>query len=397
MNIFKKIKNFKYYFINDLEYLYQNKQDQTFVKIIKKKGKNFFLNFSFNNSINSFDISENSKKFQFFNKKQQKSKFSILHQVIFDDRQELFAELYVNLNFFKDKEVLNNNNNSLNLTPLQFACTLNSLVFFQALIEMGADTESKGMGNMSLVHLAAYGGSVNCMDFLLYYKKINLNTTTDEKLTPLHFSAKYDKIDMTNYLIDNQADIYARDSEGLTPLEYCVLGDNVELMNILVEHHYDLKLVSLKGEKSLSLIHLAASNKQGTKCLKELLKNPENLNLYCNDILYSTPLHFAVLAQNLKGVELLVRCGANMDLTDYLGNTPLHYACDLGNIKIVRLLVEFGSNIHKKNKEGISPNQIAISTNDEKLSEIRLFFLGLSSSDPFSKTKFDFKQGNSMY
>jgi ankyrin repeat protein len=388
-NIFSLIKAFSlknmynHFKTSKIELYYNQNKDDKLIKLLKNKGKKFYINFTFKNKSLVVNDSTKTKKNNLENEFENNlvnSEYSILHQSIYDNRAELFTKMFVSLNFFKDKEVLENKKNILKLTPLQLSCCLNNLLFFEALIEMGSDYNDLALGGLPLVHLSCVTGSVLCLDYLISNLKFDVNLITENKMTPLHLACQFGKFDSVNYLIENQADIYFRENGGLSPLEICVLNDHKDLMILLKDHYYNEdKLFDgySNKEKALRLVHLAATSKKGIKCLVELLKNIENVNLLCNDIIKSTPLHFAVLDNNLPAVNCLLRYNANLSMKDYLGNTPLHYACDVGNIKVIRALTEYGAKINIKNNDGLTPYQIAINHDDK---DIKLYFIGLSSN-----------------
>jgi len=49
-------------------------------------------------------------------------------------------------------------------------------------------------------------------------------------------------------------------------------------------------------------------------------------NIICNQSDQASPLHFAVLSNQLESVRILLQFGGNPNQKDSLGNTPLHYA-----------------------------------------------------------------------
>ena len=56
----------------------------------------------------------------------------------------------------------------------------------------------------------------------------------------------------------------------------------------------------------------------------------------------NTLLHFAVQADNLEVVDLLLNYGANPSIKNSKNETPAHYAARLGNLEILKFLVENG-------------------------------------------------------
>ena len=77
----------------------------------------------------------------------------------------------------------------------------------------------------------------------------------------------------------------------------------------------------------------------------------------------NTPLHLAVLSENIKEVGLLLEMNnTDVNIQNNDGNTPLHLA--LGNLKIVRLLLEMNNiDVNIQNNDGNTPLLLANSEN----------------------------------
>lgn len=73
-----------------------------------------------------------------------------------------------------------------------------------------------------------------------------------------------------------------------------------------------------------------------------------------------TPLHVAVIQQNLVSVVGLVQNKANPNLQDSQGFTPLHYAALNGNIKCGIALFRGGARIDILDNSNSSPLDIAV-------------------------------------
>ncbi|KAJ1385642.1 ankyrin repeat-containing domain protein, partial [Ochromonadaceae sp. CCMP2298] len=110
-------------------------------------------------------------------------------------------------------------------------------------------------------------------------------------------------------------------------------------------------LVNMKeSEHGNVALHVAAS--KGNEHMSNLL-----LSLGANDIFGNSPLHYAVDKKRDKLVELLIRCGADVNLRDYRGNTPLHAACANNDIDIVRLLLLHHADPLVGNLDDLKPAQ----------------------------------------
>ena len=69
----------------------------------------------------------------------------------------------------------------------------------------------------------------------------------------------------------------------------------------------------------------------------------------------NTPLHRAVIQDNLPLVGLLLSAKANIDAQNTAGLTPLHLAAKQGNLLTLHLLLIYQADIHAKDKEGRIP------------------------------------------
>lgn len=356
--------------------LYKIHNDVKLAKILKKKGKGHYLNLT--------KIEEGYED------------YSLLHCVILNNRIELFQELYVNLPYFCDKEIIDNDSNKFGYTPLHLTCINDNISFFEALIKLGSNHYLESKSGLNCLHLASYNGSVRVLDYLNKILKVDLNKNSD--LTPLHLACKNGKIDVVNYLIENKCKLNVLDQELLTPLEYCIIGDHLELFKILVEYYPNFQSYQKEENKKVPLVHLATTSKFSTKCLEYFLESQNNTNLICNNITKATPLHFSVMNKNFLATTLLLKKGALVNFTDYIGNSPLHYACYNLDLNIIKSLVDYGGDINLKNNSGLTPYEIINSSTEEDVNNVevlkrcKLFVNGLNSTRIMKFVEdFDFK------
>lgn len=124
--------------------------------------------------------------------------------------------------------------------------------------------------------------------------------------TPLHWAAQHGHVEVVRTLIDNGANVNARDVFGRTPL------------------------------------HLAVSHPRVIALLLEA-----GANVDARDSLSNTPLHRAV--PSIESVDALIRAGADVRAENTSGNSPLDIAMRYGNsrrsVAIVQRLVEAGAGV----------------------------------------------------
>ena len=83
---------------------------------------------------------------------------------------------------------------------------------------------------------------------------------------------------------------------------------------------------------------------------EELLQHEAQISK-TRSALGSTPLHFAVIGQNVDTLTFLLT-RAPVDSTNFYLETPLHWACRVGNPDIVSILIENGADVNFRDSEG---------------------------------------------
>lgn len=80
------------------------------------------------------------------------------------------------------------------------------------------------------------------------------------------------------------------------------------------------------------------------------------------DIDGNTPLHTLMASRRVSSsllIALLLRAGANVNITNALGFTPLHIACTQGHTDAVQVLVNVGADVNARCRQG-SPISLCV-------------------------------------
>jgi hypothetical protein len=72
-----------------------------------------------------------------------------------------------------------------------------------------------------------------------------------------------------------------------------------------------------------------------------------------------TPLHYAVLGQNIPVAELLLATGADASARDSSGRTPLHVAAQFDDPKLIQMLIAAGADVNAADSRGETPLHVA--------------------------------------
>lgn len=177
----------------------------------------------------------------------------------------------------------------------------------------------------------------------------NVNARDLEGKAALHWAAMRGHAAVVKALIDDGADINARDVEGNTALHRAVAGNKVAVVEVI------LKASSLNIETARSMI-------RGSVNLSWSMK--------------SSFLRFAAQQGDIEMVEALIKHGAEIDAIDAEGNTALHYSAMRGNAAVVKALIDDGADVNARDVEGRTVLQVAEHNNHtdvQRLIELSIF------------------------
>jgi len=161
--------------------------------------------------------------------------------------------------------------------------------------------------------------------------------------TPLHFSSIYGHLSVVEYLVNQKADISAKDKDNQTPLHVAAANGHLSVVEYLVNQKAD---INAKTQKDSTPLHLAAS--KGHLSVVEYLVN-QKADISAKDKDNQNPLHYAALNGHLSVVEYLVNQKADISAKDKFNYTPLHRAAQNGHLSVVEYLVNQKADINAKN------------------------------------------------
>ncbi|CAG0904726.1 unnamed protein product [Cyprideis torosa] len=199
--------------------------------------------------------------------------------------------------------------------------------------------------------------------------------------TPLHLAGTDETATL---LIDNGAEVNARDKEGQTPVHLATQRDRHSLAQVLLDHGAD---PDIRDSDKQTPLHLAST--EGHHSIAGLLLD-HGADPNITDSSKQTPLHLAALRDRHSIVELLLAHGADVLATDRwswtplskakteevilaiilhtkdldrqdqrTGNTLLHSCCLHGNEEAAKSLIEKGARHDVKNIKGKTALDIA--------------------------------------
>ena len=261
------------------------------------------------------------------------------------------------------------------LAPLIYAVKNNSYKSARILLENGADTNIKDDREYSPLHIASFDGHTGILRLLLRYKH-DINVCNKQGNTLLHL-ALYSKnsTKIIDLLLENRANIYARNSDGKTPYIYAltILKNLPQYKSHKIKHEIEIgckqgrellheklfgnavddvnKLFNAIHYNKLDVVQeLIARDKSLIRSIIHCtyLKQEDHFILDKRVSINNTNMEYPSNQQNTTITSILPLTVKNdydqkIRITSY---NPLHYACRCGNIQIVNYLIENGADIN---------------------------------------------------
>lgn len=139
----------------------------------------------------------------------------------------------------------------------------------------------------------------------------------DEFYSLLHIAVQYNSLECLKILLENGADVDARDYNGATPLGHAVIQDSLECLEILLKYKPD---VNAQDDIDRSPLYTAI-DEGSEECLSRLLMIEDvDVDLPAG-LSGQTPLHKAAINRNHDAIILLLERGADHTRLNRSGNT----------------------------------------------------------------------------
>ena len=167
-------------------------------------------------------------------------------------------------------------------------------------------------------------------------------------------------------LLNKGANINTQTDEGITPLNYAVSGGYLKTVKILTLNGANVHLKDWNGISPL----ISASKNGFTEIAEELIRagaSPNDKDRHgVTPLIYSSAYNYYVLS------DMLLYYGADPNLSDKKSTTPLMAAVYGGNLKIAKNLLQKGADPNKGDKSGTTALMFATQTGDSAIVSLLL-------------------------
>ena len=212
--------------------------------------------------------------------------------------------------------------------------------------------------NISLLHVAAASGSV-LVGRMLIDQGCDINDLEFGK-TPLMIAIEHNQVHFVKFLLDHGADVSLENPDtGESALFSAVQAGNLVLAGLLLAHGADVNKANFNNETPLYVL---------TFVMRNVINASLNMHQKLVGYGYNTPLVREVLSQDYWGPDFFIRLvglllsqNADVNIATFLDKrTPLHNAVIMDNIPLVVFLVDCKSMVNNVDNEGKTPLWYAI-------------------------------------
>jgi len=166
--------------------------------------------------------------------------------------------------------------------------------------------------------------------------KREINKLDEDRLSPLHYAAKYGKLEAAKILVSSGARIDLRGEDGCFPIHFAVKYRPKFFENELESGHMANDFINtLKF-----LIEKLKAKEKRRMVLNQSVRyygaNDIELSVDVKDDYGSTPLHYAITRQNIRATKILISNQADIALADKQGQSAIHCAAYTGEVGLVR-------------------------------------------------------------
>ncbi|XP_023016251.2 tankyrase isoform X1 [Leptinotarsa decemlineata] len=247
------------------------------------------------------------------------------------------------------------------------------------------------------LHFASGYNRVSVVEFLLQ-QGADVHAKDKGGLVPLHNACSYGHYEVTELLVKHGATVNVADLWKFTPLHEAAAKGKYEIVKLLLKHGADPSKKNRDGATPLDLVRegdqdvadllrgnaaLLDAAKKGNLARVQRLVSVENIN--CRDAQgrNSTPLHLAAGYNNVEVAEFLLENGADVNAQDKGGLIPLHNASSYGHLDIAALLIKYNTVVNATDKWGFTPLHEAAQKGRTQLCALLL----AHGADPFLKNQ----------
>lgn len=242
------------------------------------------------------------------------------------------------------------------------------------LLREGVDIDETNEKGETSLYIALKMGHEELVELLLE-KDADVTISTNKGATILGIASDRSTAEIVEKILTKGADV----NESMGAISYmaaAAYSGNMDVMRVLMEHGADINLQPEGGPSALHTALLGGNEsfvrrqmqEEGIEDIDEKIRKRESLK-----------------DQNLSAIKYLLAQGADVNKAIENGNTPLHMAVLFNNIELAKLFIEHDANVNaeltREMAGGFTPLHLAAQTGYMELAELLLD----NGADPATK------------
>jgi len=237
------------------------------------------------------------------------------------------------------------------------------------LVKRGADIDTANVDGLTALHQACIDDNLDMVEFLVKYGA-DVNRGDNEGWTPLHATASCGFLSIARYLLEQKADVAAVNNDG----ELAIDISESDEMEELLQKEIDSAGIDCEESRHMEERMMLADAMQW--------RNANSLGDTPHAKTGATALHVAAAKGYVRVMNLVIQCGAAVNVQDHDGWTPLHAAAHWGQREACELLCENYANMDVKNYVGQTCFDVADPDVSTVLDDLKKRQATLSSGRP---------------
>jgi len=231
-------------------------------------------------------------------------------------------------------------------TPLMYALRYDKNKLAKRMIEKGADINAVNKNGWTPLSFSLRYNAKDCAN-LLFDKGADFTISNKNGFSPLHMALEYGFGEIARKIISTGKTISDNTRYGWTPLMYALRYEQPLAASMLLRKRVSLEGVSKGG---WNVLHFALRYDQKDNALEILKRGKIDVNEVTSD--GWSPLLMAVRYNQPKVAKVLIKKGADLNLSNKFGWTPLMMAIEHDQPEIAKILIRRKAKIELKNSNG---------------------------------------------